>query len=316
MILVFGIAVFFTFFILDYLLKNNNINNKFKGIDMHKENKHLVFNFGGFVPVICFIIAVILCSFITDVNQTVLSYSLLTILIVALIGLYDDIKELPQLLKALIPIPVAGILVYTLFTIGHSTQIFFPILGNIDFGILYFIILVPIGLAGASNLTNMLAGFNGNETGMAIIMFITLSILTYLNNSYEALIISVAFLGALIGFIKFNWYPAKAFGGDVLNLSIGAVLLVVIVLAKIEIFGIILVLPYIFDWILKARAKFPKSFAILEDGILYAPEGKPRGLADYILKKTRGLTELTLVIVLIGLEIVCAFLTIIVFLCI
>ena len=55
----------------------------------------------------------------------------------------------------------------------------FPFIGLIDFGIIYTVILLPLGIAVASNLTNMLAGFNGNESGMGIIMFIVILIVSF-----------------------------------------------------------------------------------------------------------------------------------------
>ena len=63
-------------------------------------------------------------------------------------------------------------------------------------------------------------------------------------------------------------------------------------------------LPFIVDWIIKAYNKFPKSFAELKDGKLYAPEGKIRGLADLILRLFGGLAERNLVFVFIGIEVV------------
>jgi len=46
---------------------------------------------------------------------------------------------------------------------------FVPWLGAIDFGLIYPLILIPIGVIGASNMINNLAGFNGMETGMGLV---------------------------------------------------------------------------------------------------------------------------------------------------
>ncbi|MDP2841599.1 MAG: hypothetical protein Q8O17_04910 [Candidatus Methanoperedens sp.] len=45
----------------------------------------------------------------------------------------------------------------------------FPFLGTLDIGLLYPLLIIPIGMIGASNAFNMLAGYNGLEAGMLIV---------------------------------------------------------------------------------------------------------------------------------------------------
>jgi len=71
--------------------------------------------------------------------------------------------------------------------------------------------------------------------------------------------------------------------------------------------------PFIVDWFIKAYNKFPKSFAILKDGKLYAPEGKIRGLVDLVLKIFGGMRERNLVLCLLGIEAVIAVIVVVVF---
>ncbi|RLE37675.1 hypothetical protein DRJ17_06075 [Candidatus Woesearchaeota archaeon] len=280
------------------------------GKDVHKPNKPEVANMGGLSVAIGFCAAILLAIalntfFELEFNLIFVMAGLITILIINLMGVFDDLFKIRQSVKAVLPLFAAIPLIAV--SVGTTTM-GIPFIGPVDFGIFYVLALVPLGVAVASNLTNMLAGFNGNEVGMGIIIFLTASYIAFINNQIDALIISLAMLGSLIAFLKFNWYPAKAFPGDVLNLMIGCTLAVVVIIGNFETVGFILMLPYVIDWFIKAKNGFPKTFAIFnsKDGKLYVPKGKIRGLADLILTKTNGMTERNLTITLIGIEIIFA----------
>ncbi|MFA5381536.1 MAG: glycosyltransferase 4 family protein [Candidatus Micrarchaeia archaeon] len=308
------LAVFLTAFIITLLVSPSIINKEIDagivGKDMHKSGNEKVANMGGFAVVIGVAAAIVLAIglrtfFHTSINLTITLAGLVTILLINLMGIFDDLFEMRQLIKALLPlfasIPLIAISAgYTIMDV--------PFFGPMDFGIIYLIALIPLGVAVASNLTNMLAGFNGNEVGMGIVIFLTSSYIAFMNNEVESLFISIAMLGALIAFLKFNWYPAKAFPGDVLNLMIGGTLAVVVIIGNFEKIGFILMIPYIIDWFIKAKNRFPKSFAVYNssDGKLYAPSGKTRGLADLLLRISGGMKETHLTLTLIFIEIIFA----------
>lgn len=281
------------------------------GKDMHKENKPQVVEMGGIAIVAGFVgsalVGIILHLFFGfNFELAGILAALLTVCIVAIIGIYDDIVEMGQVVKALLPLAAAVPLVAIALASGQNV-ISIPFLGGIDFGILYPILLVPLAVAVCSNLTNMLAGFNGLEAGLGIVIFATLSILSFMYGHNEMSVLSVAMLGALIGFMKFNWYPAKAFMGDVGTFTIGAAIGVAVILSNLKSAGVILMLPFILDWIIKLVNGFPKSFAnVGAGGKLYAPKGRIRGFTDLILRVFDGLTEQKLVLVCIGIEVVIA----------
>jgi len=118
-------------------------------------------------------------------------------------------------------------------------------------------VLVPLGITGAANAANMLAGFNGLEVGMGIVIVVSLSIIAYLIGEMTALIILLAALGALLATIYYNWYPAKIFIGDVGTLSIGAIIATAVIIGSFEFAGIIIVIPYFVDFLIKAKNHFP-----------------------------------------------------------
>ncbi|MFA5108140.1 MAG: glycosyltransferase 4 family protein [Candidatus Micrarchaeia archaeon] len=320
--LVFLAIVFFSAVISTMFLAGKVIAKlKLAGIvgkDMHKEEKPEVVEMGGIAIVAGFVgsalVGIILHLFFGfNFELAGIMAALLTVCIVAIIGIYDDLVDVGQVVKALLPLAAAVPLV-AIEMAGGQSIISIPFVGGIDFGILYAILLVPLAIAVCSNLTNMLAGFNGLEVSMGIIIFAALSILSFMHGQIEMSVLSVAMLGALIGFLKFSWYPARAFLGDVGTLTIGAAIGAAVILSSLKSAGVILMLPYIIDWFLKALNGFPKSFAELgKDGKLRAPKGKIRGFADLILTIFGGLTEKNLVLVCVGIETVIAIFVVIYF---
>ena len=228
--------------------------------------------------------------------------ALSTILIVVLIGIFDDLVSMPQQIKAFMPIFAA----LPLIVIEEGSVFMkFPFFGNINFGLLYTLVIIPLEVTIAANAVNMLAGFNGLEVGMGIIAVGSLAIIAYLLGKITVLVILLAALGALLAALHFNWFPAKILVGDVGTLSIGAIIAVAVIMGNFEIVGVILLIPYIIDFIIKAKNRFPYSFGVYRGGKLYCPEGGPVGLGQLIMKMCGGISERNLVLVLMGIEAVC-----------
>jgi len=284
-------------------------NAQIFGNDMHKLDKPQVTEMGGIAIVGAFvgssIFGILLHLFFGfSFEISGIMASLLTVCIVAIIGIYDDLVDMGQLTKALLPLSASVPLVAIEMAKGYNI-IAIPFVGTIDFGILYPLLLVPLAVAVCSNLTNMLAGFNGIEAGMGAVIFAALFILSLMHSNIEMSVLSIAMLGALLGFLKFNWYPAKTFMGDVGTLTIGAAIAATVIVSSLKSAGVILMIPFIIDWVIKLANGFPKSFALVkEDNRLYAPKNKIRGFADLILKISGGLSERRLVLTCIAIEIV------------
>ena len=179
--------------------------------------------------------------------------------------------------------------------------------------------LIPLGVAVASNLTNMLAGFNGMESGMGSIIFAAMALLAFNNGSVEMLVLFVPMLGALLGFLPYNLFPAKVFPGDVGNLSIGAVLAAGVIIGNIEGAGAFILSLYVLDFFIKLKNRFPsrdwwgeiraeKGAKAIGEVKLYPVGGKVRGFAQFIMKLHNGATELRLVACFVFLQIIVALL--------
>jgi UDP-N-acetylglucosamine--dolichyl-phosphate N-acetylglucosaminephosphotransferase len=289
------------------------------GKDMNKPSKAEVAEMGGVAVLggvlggLLFYIA--LNTFIF--NQVAFNISLFgtmsTILIIAFIGIIDDFLGwkigLSQWQKPLLTIPAA--LPMMVINAGHSTMSL-PILGVVDFGILYPLLIVPLGIIIASNGFNMLAGYNGLEAGMGIIMLSALSFVAYLTGSSFVAMIGAVTVAALVAFLFFNWYPAKIFPGNGFTYMIGAIIACIAILGNMEKLAIILFIPYIVDFFLKARSKMKaEEFGKVQaDGSLLKPYDKyfglPHVLIDLISKLKGKAFERDVVLTLLLIEVLFA----------
>jgi len=276
------------------------------GKNMHSAIQEEVAEMGGLVVVVGFgagIFTVIAVKTFFNIFPSVDLISILvalsTILIVVLIGIFDDLVSMPQHIKAFMPLFAA----LPLIVIKEgSTFVRVPFWGNVNFGLLYTLVIIPLEVTIAANAVNMLAGFNGLEVGMGIIALGSLAIIAYLLGKITVLVILLAALGALLAALYYNWYPAKVLVGDVGTLSIGAIIAAAVIMGNFEIAGAILLIPYIIDFLIKAKNHFPYSFGVYRGGKLYCPKGGPVGLGQLIMKVCGGISERNLVLVLMGIE--------------
>ena len=182
---------------------------------------------------------------------------IVTVLLAGLLGFIDDIlgwkKGIAGWQKLLLTLPIA--IPLAVINAGHSTMVL-PFIGSVDFGLLYPLLLVPLAIIGCTNGYNLLAGYNGLEAGLGIIIFSAFTGLFLITQQPYLALISGIIVFALLGFLLFNFYPAKVFPGDSLTYALGSLIAIFAVLGNAEKFGIILFIPFIIEGILKARSKF------------------------------------------------------------
>ncbi|MFH0738121.1 MAG: hypothetical protein V1827_05745 [Candidatus Micrarchaeota archaeon] len=275
------------------------------GGDENKEGSPQVAEMGGIGIVAGFSAGLLLAIFFNSFlgmqfNLAYILAAVITIHTIAFIGIVDDLLSIPQWLKAILPLFAAVPLVA--MNAAGSTAIGIPLLGMVDFGIVYVFVLIPLAIAVCSNLTNMLAGFNGMEAGMGAVMFATLSLLAWNNGATEMAILSLSMMGALLGFLFLNHFPARVFPGDVGTLTIGVVLASTVIIGNLESAGVILMIPYIIDFFIKAKNRFPHTHQEIKDGKLLPKDGKVRGFVHLAMRAFGGLSEKNLVLFFIALE--------------
>ena len=306
-VLVFVISytvTFFSFPIMIPRLKEAGIVGK----NMNSKAQEEVPEMGGLIMTIGFAAGIIMaialrtfCDVFLTVDLTSILAALATILIVMLIGIFDDLVSVSQGVKAFMPVFAA----LPLMAIKEGQYLMkIPLYGIVNFGVYYSLILVPLGITGAANAINMLAGFNGLEIGMGLVAVGSLALIAYLLGEVTAFIILIAALGALLATIYYNWYPAKILIGDVGTLSIGTIIASAIIIGNFEMAGIIIIIPYVVDFIIKAKNHFPSEgwWGIYRSGKLYCPDSGPVGLCQLIMKLFGGISERNLVLVLMGIE--------------
>jgi UDP-N-acetylglucosamine--dolichyl-phosphate N-acetylglucosaminephosphotransferase len=176
---------------------------------------------------------------------------------------------------------------------GEST-VSIPFVGEISLGLLYPLIILPIGVIGATTTFNFLAGYNGLEAGQGIILLGALSIVAFLTGSSWLALIGLCMVVALAAFLVFNRYPCRVFPGDVLTYPIGTLIAIFAILGNCERIAIFFFIPYIAETVLKLRAGIrldKESFGKPQkDGSLDLPYDKIYGLehlAILILKKVK-----------------------------
>ncbi len=185
----------------------------------------------------------------------------------------------------LIPVPLMVI------NAGQSV-ISSPFLGTLDIGLLYPLLIIPIGVIGASNAFNMLAGYNGLEAGLGVVILSTLGLIAYSNGNTVAVVIAVTTVSALIALLYFNKYPAKVFPGDTLTYPVGAIVAIVAIIGNMEKSAVVLFSLYYIEFLLKARGKLRPEWTakLLDDGSL-AVRDKVYSIphiAILLLRKVKG----------------------------
>jgi UDP-N-acetylglucosamine--dolichyl-phosphate N-acetylglucosaminephosphotransferase len=275
------------------------------GEDENKEGRPKIAEMGGFAIVGGSVCGILLALFFHtflgfEFHLVNVLAALITILLISFIGVVDDILNVPQYLKALLPLGAAIPLV-AVSAVG-STVMDIPFIGEIDFGIFYIVLLVPLGVAVTSNLTNMFAGYNGMEAGMGSIIFLAIFLIAVSHSHPEMGIISIAMLGALLAFLFYNWYPAKVFPGDVGNLTIGGALASAVIIGNFESAGAILMIPYVIDFFIKLKNGLPHTFSEIKNGKLYPKEGRVMGFSHLAMKAFNGISERNLSVLFIAIE--------------
>jgi UDP-N-acetylglucosamine--dolichyl-phosphate N-acetylglucosaminephosphotransferase len=246
------------------------------GWDMNKPGKPKVAEMGGICVVFGFVLgSLVYIGIITFLDesrgQVQLLAVLCTVLMTCIVGMMDDLlgwkRGLRQWQKPIF-ILFASIPMVVINS-GHSTMSI-PFLGSVDWGILYPLLIVPIGIVGASNAYNMVAGYNGLEAGMGVIILSVLGYVALLIGEDDVLVLALCMVGALLAFLYFNWYPAKVFPGDTLTYSVGAFVACLAILGDMEKIAVILFVPYGVDFVIQARGRFNKeAFAMVDkDGSL------------------------------------------------
>ena len=147
------------------------------------------------------------------------------------LGIWDDICNIPakvklvgQIVAACIPIAF-GIQIEWL-TNPFGTLIVLPELVAVPVTIFWII--------GFTNTVNLIDGLDGLAAGVSFIASVSMFLLAYTMNQYLPAMIIVAMAGAALGFLQYNFNPAKIFMGDTGSMLLGYTMAVAAVLGLVK----------------------------------------------------------------------------------
>lgn len=180
---------------------------------------------GGLAIYGAFIVGYMLYGEITTQMLSILIGSF----IILLIGIFDDIKPIKARYKFLVQIIAA--LIVVIYGQIYFNQITF--LGvHLQFNQIVSYILSTFFIVAISNAINLIDGLDGLAGGISTIYFLTISIIAIVLNKMGGLdiILSLIMLGSTLGFLVFNFPPAKIFMGDSGSLFLGFMISIIALL--------------------------------------------------------------------------------------
>lgn len=161
---------------------------------------------GGVVILISFILGLLIGQPVEkEVVPIVIGAILMNVL-----GLVDDMFDLKPIMKLIGQILIASIVVYYGITLELITLPFGIV---IQFGVLS-IPLTIIWIVAMTNAINLIDGLDGLAAGISMIALGAIGFISILQQNIFIMMICSVLIGSLLGFIKYNFYPAKIFLGD------------------------------------------------------------------------------------------------------
>jgi UDP-GlcNAc:undecaprenyl-phosphate GlcNAc-1-phosphate transferase len=249
-------------------------SGKYKLYDKIKENKihqKNIARFGGVAIIVSFLIAIFLSGNLVFDN---LKWGIVICsLIILLFGFYDDLKNLSWKKQLLGQVVVVLIMIYAGLQVDYIANPFGGAEFRLDqfqysiFNIQYSILgslFILFWIIGFMNVMNWLDGLDGLAGGVGLIGAITLFFLSisHLVNQPPLGIISIALAGAILGFLFFNFNPAKIFMGTSGSMFLGFILAVLAIFSGGKIATVLLIMGFpILDavWVIVQRIKSGES---------------------------------------------------------
>ena len=139
---------------------------------------------------------------------------LLASAVVAAVGLIDDRQQLPFWTK------LAGELCGTVILIYFGIQVQLPLPAVVNYAI------TIIWILGISNAVNFLDNMDGLSTGISAVAASFILLLAVVQGQFLVAAMAAALLGATLGFLRYNFFPAEIYMGDAGSLFLGFMLAV------------------------------------------------------------------------------------------
>lgn len=230
----FIIAIAIAYLVTPLVIK---LATKVGAIDIPKDNRRVhkvpIPRLGGLA---------IFAGFLVAVLSTIrLDSKLIGILIgatiIVVMGYFDDKNPLRAKTKLLIQLLAAAVVVYSGVRIEFISKPL-PFIFNYEND--YFILkslsypVTIIWIVGVTNAINLVDGLDGLAAGVSVISALTLAVVGFSLGQDSAAILAIILAGSTLGFLPYNFNPAKIFMGDTGSLFLGYTLAVISVLGALK----------------------------------------------------------------------------------
>ena len=308
----FILAFIVAFMATPYTIK---IANKIGAVDIPKDKRRMhtkkMPKFGGPAVILGFLVSMVYLIIVMSIEGSLNLFTeqqygrkliglLLGIVVIAITGIIDDIKTLKPW-QELLGQTIAAIIVVSFgIQIEHLD---IPFLYRIGLNDVFSTIVTILWIIGVTNAINLIDGLDGLSSGISLISCISLLIIFLMNDSpMIATVIVTAMSGALVGFLPYNFSPAKTFIGDAGSNFLGFMLAVVSILGVAKTYtAAVIVLPVIvlglpiFDVIFAIIRRIAKGKSIKA---VFKPD---KGHLHHRLVE-KGFTQKQAVLILYGLS--------------
>lgn len=117
---------------------------------------------------------------------------------------------------------------------------------DISIGWLYYLFVILV-IVGASNAVNLTDGLDGLASGCCTVAFMAYAAFCYINGLYDIAAFIIIMAGCCIGFLFFNYHPAKIFMGDTGSLALGGALAGIAVMTRTELLLVVLGMVFVVE---------------------------------------------------------------------
>lgn len=252
----FLLAFIITFMATPYTIK---LAKRIGAISIEKENRRMhnkeMPKFGGPAVILGFLVSVIYLLIVLTIENSINLFDeefygikllgmFLGIFVISAVCIIDDIKTIKPIVK-LIGQTIAAIIVVA-FGVRIS-NITLPFLNIPELNEAVSIAITIGWIIGVTNAINLIDGLDGLSSGISVISAISLLVIFVLNGSpLVSIILITALAGALVGFLPFNFKPAKTFIGDTGSNFLGFSLSIISIIGMAKTYtAAVIVLPLI-----------------------------------------------------------------------
>ena len=252
----FVLAFVVAFVTTPYTIK---LADKIGAVDIPKDKRRMrkktIPKFGGPAVILGFVVSSIYLLIVMSMEHTINLFDseqyitkllgfLAGILVVAVFCIVDDIKTIKPITKLIGQTIGAIIVVASGIRIDGITL---PFLNFPEIHEITSIILTLVWIIIVTNSINLIDGLDGLSSGISVISAVSLLIIFVLNgSSMISIVLITALAGALVGFLPYNFSPAKTFLGDTGSNFLGFALAVISILGSAKTYtAAVIVLPLI-----------------------------------------------------------------------